>query len=166
MLCNKGQEIISQRQGAKRKQQEQADKMVEKSAKRFKEAEVYDTVLVPIPDVDRGRCEYPNLKAIVLEAHPSGHLWKLGCKSGVLDQWYSRNQFQPTLEKFMRVEDVPLETEVSLRTAARQESIGGGQGVFKCNCTGNCITKRCKCYKAGLKCNSRCHNQRSCTNKE
>ena len=54
MLCNKGQEIISQRQGAKRKQQEQADKMVEKSAKRFKEAELHDTVLVPIPDVDRG----------------------------------------------------------------------------------------------------------------
>ena len=69
-------------------------------------------------------------------------------------------------EPVMWVEDVPLETEVSLRTAARQESIGGGQGVFKCNCTGNCITKRCKCYKAGLKCNSRCHNQRSCTNKE
>ena len=36
--------------------------------------------------------EYPNLKAIVIEAHPSGHLWKLGCKSGVLDQWYNRDQ--------------------------------------------------------------------------
>ena len=32
------------------------------------------------------------------------------CKSGVLDQWYSRNQFQPTLEKFMSVADVALET--------------------------------------------------------
>ena len=78
---------------------------------------------------------------IVIEAHLSGHLWKLGCKSGVLDQWYSRDQFQPTLEKFIRVEDVTLETEVSLRTAPRQESICGGQGIFKCNCTGNCITK-------------------------
>ena len=57
------------------------------------------------------------------------------------------------------------ETEVSLRTAARQESLGGGQGIFKCNCTGNCITKGCKCYKAGLKCNSRRQNQKSCTNK-
>ena len=99
-------------------------------------------ILVPIPDVDRGRCEYPNLKAIVLESHPEGHLWKLGCKTGVLDQWYSRNQFQPTLEKFMSVSDVSLETEVSLRTAAKQESMGGGQGYFKCNCTGNCQTKR------------------------
>ena len=63
----------------------------------------------------------------------------VGCFGPV--QWYSRNQFQPTLEKCIRVEDVPLETEVSLRTAARQESIGGGQGIFKCNCTGDCITK-------------------------
>ena len=65
----------------------------------------------------------------------------------------------------MRVENVPLEIEVSLRTAARQESIGGDQGIFKRNCTGNCIIKRCKYYKASLKCNIWCHNQRSCTNK-
>ena len=140
--------------------------MLENSAKRFKPAAVGDTVLVPIPDLDRGRCEYPNLKAVVLEEHSGGHLWKLGCKSGVLDQWYSRNQFQPTVEKFMSIADVPVEIEVSLRTAARQESIGGGQGYFRCNCTGNCITKRCKCFKADLKCNSRCHNQRCCTNKD
>ena len=165
-LCQKTADITTERQGAKRKQQQQADKMVEHSAKRFKPAEVGDTVLVPIPDVDRGRCEYPNLKAIVLESHPEGHLWKLGCKTGVLDQWYSRNQFQPTLEKFMSVSDVSLEREVSLRTAAKQESMGGGQGYFKCNCTGNCQTKRCKCFKANLKCNSRCHNRRCCTNKD
>ena len=133
--------------------------MVEHSTKRFKPAEVGDTVLVPIPDVERGRCQYPNLKAIVLESHPEGHIWKLGCKSGVLDQWYSRNQF-------MSVADVALETEISLRTAAKQESMGGGQGYFKCNCTGNCQTKRCKCFKANLKCNSRCHNRRCCTNKD
>ena len=128
--------------------------------------EVGDTVLVPIPDLDRGRCEYPNLKGIILEMHPNGSMWKIGCKSGVLDQWYSRNQFQPTLEKFMNVEDVDIEKEVSLRAAARAESIGGGQGYFLCNCTGNCKTKRCKCYKDNLKCNSRCHNQRSCCNKD
>ena len=166
ILCTKQCELMAQRQGAKRKQQEQADKMLERSAKRFKEAEIDDTVLVPIPDIDRGRCEYPNLKAVVLEMHSNGHLWKLGCKSGVLDQWYSRNQFQPTLEKFLTVQDVPMEKEVSLRMAARLESIGGGQGFFKCNCTGNCTTKRCKCFKASVKCNSRCHNQRSCTNKD
>ena len=58
-------------------------------------------------------------------------MWKIGCKSGVLDQWYSRNQFQPTLEKFMNVEDVDTEKEVSLRAAARAESIGGGQEYLR-----------------------------------
>ena len=37
-----------------------------------KTAEVGETVLVPIPDVDGGRCEYPNLKAVIMEAHPGG----------------------------------------------------------------------------------------------
>ena len=63
LLCHKQAQIFSQREGAKRKQQDQADKMLERSAKRFKEAEVGDTVLVPIPDLDRGRCEYPKFKS-------------------------------------------------------------------------------------------------------
>ena len=66
----------------------------------------------------------------------------------------------------MSKDDVPMEQEISLRSAARQESISGGQGYFRCNCTGNCQTKHCKCFKAELKCNSRCHNQRSCYNKD
>ena len=69
-LCKKQGQIIAQRQGAKRKQQDQAEKMLERSAKRFKEAQVGDTVLVPIPDLDRGRCEYQNFKGIILEMHP------------------------------------------------------------------------------------------------
>ena len=77
-LCQKTADVSEERLGVKRKQQQQAHKMVEYSTKRFKPAEVGDTVLVPIPDVDRERCEYPNLKAIVLESHPKGHLWKLG----------------------------------------------------------------------------------------
>ena len=68
------------------------------------------------------------MKAVVLESHPDGNLWKLGCKAGVLDQWYSRNQFQPTLEKFMTISDVVLSKKVSLRSTAKQERIGGGQG--------------------------------------
>ena len=35
--------------------------------KRFGETKVGDTVLLAIPDLDRGRCEFPNLTAVVLE---------------------------------------------------------------------------------------------------
>ena len=77
----------------------------------------------------------------------------VGCKSGILDQWYSRSKFQPTLGKFLSVEDVNLESEISIRAAARAESIGGGQGYFRCN--GNGKNKRRKCFKDNLKCNSK-----------
>ena len=59
---------------------------MEHSAKQFASALVRDTIVVPIPDLDKGCCDYPNVKAVVLESHSDGHLWKLGCKAGVLDQ--------------------------------------------------------------------------------
>ena len=51
-----------------------------------------------------------------------GGLYKLGCRAGVLDSHYSRNQFAPTLEFFLKSEDVPLDITVSLRTAVGAES--------------------------------------------
>ena len=93
-----------------------------------------------------------------------GGNFKLGCRSGALDSHYSRNQFAPTLEKHLSVSEVPRDKKVSLRMAAGLESMGGGQGFFKCNCTGQCNTNKCKCVKANRKCNSRCHNMRSCAN--
>ena len=73
---------------------------------------------------------------------------------------------QPIIEKFISADEVPLGIEISLRAAAKAESIGEGQGYLRCNCTGNCKTKRCKCFKENLKCNSRFHNLRSCSNKD
>ena len=58
--------------------------------------------MLAIPDLDRGRCEFPNLTAIVVEVHDGG-LYKLGCKTGILDSFYTRNQFSPTQESLRRV---------------------------------------------------------------
>ena len=38
----------------------------------FGEAEVGTTVLLAIPDVDKGRCELPNLKCVVFEKTGGG----------------------------------------------------------------------------------------------
>ena len=54
----------SERDDARKKTQMQADKMLEASRKRFGVAKVGDTVLLAIPDLDRGRCEFPHLTAI------------------------------------------------------------------------------------------------------
>ena len=63
-LCHQKNLITHQRDGAKRKQGQQADKMFEQSTKRFKQANIGDTVMVPLPDVDRGKGDFRNIKAV------------------------------------------------------------------------------------------------------
>ena len=153
-LCYTQQRMDLERAEARRKTSQQADKMLELSSRRFGEAEVGTTVLLAIPDVDKGRCEFPNLLCVVLEKSAGG-LYKLGCKTGKLDSLYSRNQFSPTITAFLKVEEVDMEREVPVRTAAREESMGGGQGFLKCHCTGKCQTRRCTCKSMNMRCNSR-----------
>ena len=68
--------------------------MVEKSVMRFKAANVGDTVMGPIPDVDRGRAEFRNLKAIVTDVKENV-LYKLSTTDSLLKQLYSQSQFIP-----------------------------------------------------------------------
>jgi len=120
--------------------------MLVKSNRRFKPAHL-----------DRGRCEFRNIKAIVLSCLDNG-LYQLGTIHGILKQAYSRNQFSPVKEKFISDEDVPKDKEVSLRTAAKEDSMGTGQGFFRCNCKTGCESGRCKCKKENVLCNSKCHS--------
>ena len=56
------------------------------------------------------------------------------------------------------------------RIAAASVSMVGGQGKhLGCGCkSGTCRTGRCSCFKAGLKCNSKCHGgiNKNCVNKD
>ena len=54
-ICVRRKNISEKRSIAKRKQEHQADKMLEISKKRFKPAESGENVNVPVPDVDRGK---------------------------------------------------------------------------------------------------------------
>ena len=71
-LCFNQLMMDEERGGAKRKTGEQAERMLEKSRSRYGEAEVGTTVLLAIPDVDKGRCELPNLKCVVLDKSEGG----------------------------------------------------------------------------------------------
>ena len=65
-------------------------------------------MFVPIPDVDRGRADFRNIKAVVIEADDSCN-YKLGTEHGVLSQMYVRSQFEPSVEKLFNVPDVITE---------------------------------------------------------
>ena len=87
---------------------------------------------VPIPDVDRGRLDPPNITAVLQEHDSETGLYTLGTKAGTLNTRFSRNQFNLMNQKFLTTADVPEDVTLSVREAARLHSNAGGQGFFKC----------------------------------
>ena len=125
-------------------------------------------MLVPVPTVDKAKLESCNLIAVVLEITKDGTQYRLGTRSDLLDGFYHRNQFQVTLVNFLSKDEVPMNINLSARTAAIKDSIGRGIGFLRCSCTGKCLTRQCSCVKEGAKCNSRCHggSLRTCKNRD
>ena len=141
----------------------QGEKMVEKSKKYFPQCNIGDIVCLPIPAVDRGPSEPTNLLCKVLSINDH-NLHELACEAGTLNVKFARNAFDIAKGKFeiTHKED----TMVSVRKAVSELSLGGGQGMVKCNCTAGCKNKRCSCRQNGILCNSRCHGGNTlCVNK-
>ena len=56
---------------------------------------------------------------------------------------------------------------IAPRTAANNESLVGGQGIFSCKCKGKCNTNSCKCFQNNRICTSACHrNSKCCDNND
>lgn len=156
-FCTNSGIIDLEREGVKRKQTEQADGMLAKSARRYGPAEVGDNVRVFLSEVDRGRCEFPNVLAVVVSS--SDGMFKLATKDGYLNSFYARNQFETLPTKYLILGDVNTGETRALRTAANLQSTGGGQGFAKCGCNKACQNNSCKCLKNKVFCNSRCHGK-------
>ena len=93
-------------------------------------------------------------------------LFKLGCKVGVLNDYFAINSFDKTdLINDFNINDIPIDKKtkshllLSVREAITKLSVGHGQGYIKCSCTGDCKTLRCSCRSASLKCSSKCHGK-------
>ncbi|KAI1723762.1 hypothetical protein DdX_03934 [Ditylenchus destructor] len=71
--CSKEAETNSQQEAAKENQMAQADRMLQRSARQLASLKVDSSVMVPIPEVDRGRAEFPNVKGIVMEPYSGFH---------------------------------------------------------------------------------------------
>ena len=123
-----------------------------------------DNVTVPVPLVDRGRGDARNIMGIILD-RDDNDLYRIAVKGSLLNRKYARNQFG--LCNNIAITKICFSREeISLRNAVQHESRCGGQGFVKCNCTGRvkCQTNRCKCFKAKVDCNSRCHSSITCEN--
>ena len=95
-------------------------------------------------------------------------VFQLGCKAGILNNWFAFNQLQPTELKGsgFKIKDIPQQ-QVTIRAAISAISVGNGQGFLKCSCKSE-TCKNCSCAKADQSCNSRCHHRHpnpKCCNK-
>ena len=94
-LCHRTELISRERCGAHQSPKKQADKMISCTVKKFKPANEGDKVLVPVPDIDRGRAEFRNVAGIITSVEENGS-YTIGTNQGVLKQKYTRAEFIPT----------------------------------------------------------------------
>ncbi|KAK7092401.1 hypothetical protein V1264_008149 [Littorina saxatilis] len=161
--------ITEARKRTKEGQLRQAERMLKRSRTCLMSADKGDNVMIPIPLVDRGKGDPRNLIGVIIDRNTSDDLYKIAARNGLLKGRFSRNQFDVSKERFLTEDSVDLTKAISVRQAVIAESLGGGQGFVKCNCSMSgkrCATNRCKCHKNKVLCNSRCHGSLICKNKQ
>jgi hypothetical protein len=137
-------------------------------------------VQVPLHDVDTTKADGKTLTLIVVDIVQKKDntcaMYRLACKAGVLDTLYHPSYMTSVAANSTLLGlDTVLDEWTGLprikeRKAAASVSMVGGQGKhLGCGCkSGTCRTGRCACFKAGLKCNSKCHGgiNKNCINKD
>ena len=157
--------LLGIRENVRVNQAKQAKRMLTRSKKVLCPVNIGDYVILPIPEVDRSVSSSPNIICRVVDYDNETDLFELACAAGALNIKFARNCFEK-LESDDVAVTIKTDKKVSVREAASEIDIGGGQGMLKCNCCGECANNRCSCKKAALKCNSRCHHGNSkCKNK-
>jgi len=166
-LAYRTTQIRKRRAAAYSGQVEQAEKVVKRTRVELKAGVASDNVAVPIPLVDHGHGDPRNILGVIVNRDLDTYQYTIAVKAEVLHGRYSRNQFDLCPQQLLTLDDVNEENQVSLRTAVHAQSACGGQGFLECNCSRarKCKTNRCKCFKAKVKCNSRCHASLNCANK-
>ncbi|KAK4312428.1 hypothetical protein Pmani_016151 [Petrolisthes manimaculis] len=147
------------RQLAAAGQEKNALRMTRRAIHLLSALEVGDNATLKVPEFDHGPSDSRNLLVVVLQRDED--LYQVGCREGRITTWYTAADMDPVKEKLLTPDEVP-DVEMALRTAVTRYT--GGQGYVKCACKTNCTTSRCSCTKKLLKCNTRCHPGRSCSN--
>lgn len=162
-ICSQMKSIESHRSSAVQALQVQAESMLRTSKRKYKPCDAGTNVLVKIPDVDRGRCAHRNIMGVVLSLNEH-NLYKIGTAEGVLDKLYARNEIKPCDSNFLTIDDIKIDKNIALRSAAASLT-QSKQGFVSCNCQKGCSSRSCKCKKSGVICSSKCHNNAGCRNK-
>ena len=133
-----------------------------KGKKQITEYQIGDLVRVAVPKIDRFSTDRPTLPCKIIKKIKDKY--QIGSKFGIIGVSYSAGELEPLgTIAFSELDEIPS-NEISIREAARLQSIGSVSGGL-CNCKSECNNNKCRCKKMGEKCNSRCHSGRSYQNK-
>ena len=180
---NKRIDVIDHDVSPKRRElRREAAKMMDKSArmvmKRIKSksdiVSLGDVVQVPLVKQDRAKVDSGNLTGVVVNINTTFGVCQVAVKSGVLRPWYVYHKLRVVPgagnnRVLMNLDEAykgwKTMSVIAPRTAAINESIVGGQGIFQCKCKGTCNTNQCLCFKNFRTCTSACHrNSKCCVN--
>jgi hypothetical protein len=118
-------------------QQVQADSLTKNTKTKLTVLSKGDTVIIPIPSVNRGPADERNIKGVVMNVNEHGG-YQIGTKVGQIKRYMSRNQVQFVANATLDVSDVSV-SDMSVREIVSKISLSGGQGFVHCQCKkGNC----------------------------
>ena len=133
-----------------------------KGKKRIMEYQIEDLVRIAVPKINRFSTDRPTLPCKIIKRIEDKY--QVGSKFGIIEVTYFAGELEPLgTIVFSELDEIPS-NEISVREAARLQSIGSVSGGLY-NCKSECSNNKCHCKKMGEKCNSRCHSGCSCQNK-
>jgi hypothetical protein len=163
-----GHEVSPIRQELREEAAKNMDRSSRKVMKRIKSrsavVSIGDVVQVPLVQQDRSKVDAGNLTGVVVNINNTFGICQVAVKTGVLRPWYVYHKLRVVTGAGNNRVLMDLETAfqgwrtmkiIAPRTAAINESIVGGQGIFSCKCKGKCISNICLCFKNN-KCNPFC----------
>ena len=123
-------------------------------------------------DVDRVRIDPTGIIVVVVEVTERG-MYCCATDAGVItpvfhcgDLEYMEHTTPLNHNLHLVLQNWNTLPSISVPQAVRKQSVLGGQGFKKCACKGGCKSNSCACKKAGILCNSRCHKNLACSNKD
>ena len=88
-----------------------ADKMVAQHIHKLGDAQVGDTVQIPVPDVDRGPNDLVHVLAYITKINKSHMTYQLATKHGIIQDMHSRNTFHIRTRTCTRIKHVQIINE-------------------------------------------------------
>ena len=101
------------------------------------------------------------MPAIVTKVHGSKQMsYSLATEYDRLKSKYRAGD----LERYSGKITLNIQTEVSMREAAKQQNPQTLLTKSHCNCVSDCTTKRCPCLAKSINCSTHCHRSSPCKN--